>query len=207
MFIQNSSKALLTMNHTSKKLVMISMPFENKNKRQENFFDTCSHCKTGWSCCLGTRPPISADRRSIIEAFLKKNKIAVENAFVQEEYVFPREQPDGYCVFRNGKTGKCVIHSVKPETCVAGPVTFDINVRGGKIEWFLKFETLCPLAGVVGKNKAILKRHLASAKKEVLRLVDELDAGALKAILKKDEPETFKFDEDNVSKSVLDKLR
>jgi hypothetical protein len=34
---------------------------------------------------------------------------------------------------------------------------------------------------------------LNSARKEITRLVDELDSDALKAILKKDEPETFKI--------------
>lgn len=183
------------------------MQADDADNREDDFSDTCSRCNTGWSCCLGTRPPISDSRKSIIEAFLKQHGIVVENAFAEEEYRYPKEQSDGYCVFRDAKTGLCVIHSVKPETCVAGPVTFDINVDNGKIEWFLKFETLCQLAGVLSRNRLPLKRHFESAKKEILRLVDELDAGALRAVLAKDEPETFKFAEDEVSKSVLDKLR
>jgi Fe-S-cluster containining protein len=182
------------------------MQVDNADNREDDFSDTCSHCETGWSCCLGTRPPISDSRKSIIETFLKQHGIIVEGAFVEEEYRFPKEHSDGYCVFRDAKTGLCVIHSVKPETCVAGPVTFDINVDDGKIEWFLKFETLCQLAGVLSRNKPALKRHFESAKKEILRLVDELDAGALRAVLAKDEPETFKFAEDEIDKRILDKL-
>jgi hypothetical protein len=34
-----------------------------------------------------------------------------------------------------------------------------------------------------------------------------LDSEALEAVLKKDEPETFKFDEDGAAKDVLNKLK
>jgi hypothetical protein len=47
---------------------------------------------------------------------------------------------------------------------------------------------------------------LQSAKKEILALVRDLDAASLKAILKKDEPETFKIDEDTIDGEILDKL-
>jgi hypothetical protein len=67
-------------------------------------------------------------------------------------------------------------------------------------------EKICQLAGGVGADKALLQRHLESARKEITRLVDQLDVGELKAILKKDEPETVKFAENDLSKAVLDKL-
>jgi Fe-S-cluster containining protein len=183
------------------------MPSVDKNERQNNFFDTCSQCKTRYSCCHDTTPPVTHERRKIIEAYLKKQNIKIEKPFANTEYVFPRLDADQYCVFHDRKTRKCIVHSVKPETCVAGPITFDINIRTGKIEWFLKMDKICQLAGVVDKNKVQLHRHLESARKEITRLVEQLDAEALKVILKKDEPETFKFDEDTVDKHVLDKLR
>jgi hypothetical protein len=37
--------------------------------------------------------------------------------------------------------------------------------------------------------------------------VKELDSQDLRAILKKDEPETFKIDEDKADESVLEKVR
>jgi len=98
------------------------------------------------------------------------------------------------------------VHSVKPETCVAGPVTFYINLQTGKIEWFLKSERICSLAGVLYKDKEALERHLSLAKKELQRLVRELDAEALCAILKIEEPETFKIGEDSLNPEVLGKL-
>ena len=179
---------------------------KNERERQNNFFDTCNKCGTAYSCCHDTTPPITQNRRKIIEHYLKEKRICIADPFVKTEYVFPKLNPDGYCVFQDHKTRKCVIHSVKPETCVAGPITFDINVKTGKIEWYVKMETLCHLAGVVYENKGLLKKHLASAKKEISRLVEGLDAEDLRAILKKQEPETFKIDEEAVDKKVLNKL-
>jgi len=62
------------------------------------------------------------------------------------------------------------------------------------------------LAGRLYADKERLARHQALAKKEILRLVKQLDAEALKAILKIEEPETFKIAEDNLEKAVLAKL-
>ena len=176
-----------------------------ESKRQTDFFDTCSRCKTAWSCCHETTPPVTDKRRKIIEHYLSANKISVRKPFVEAEYVFPRLTADGYCVFRDKKTKKCLIHPVKPETCVAGPITFDIK-EASKIEWFIKMDKICSLAGRVYLDKALLQRHVDSAKKEIFKLVSELDSEALRAILKKDEPETFKIGEDNLGKSALKRL-
>jgi len=182
------------------------MPSRIKSKRQTDFFDTCSRCRTGWSCCHETTPPVTGKRRKIIEAHLRANQIGVENPFVEAEYVFPRLVADGYCVFHDKKTRKCLIHPVKPETCVAGPITFDIRTETSRIEWFIKMDKICLLAGRVYVDKALLQKHLESAKKEISTLVEELDSEALRAILKKEEPETFKIGEDNLEKSALNKL-
>ena len=131
----------------------------------------------------------------------------VENAFAKGGHVFPRLVSDGYCIFHDRKTKKCLVHPVKPETCVAGPITFDINVKTGKIEWFVKMEKICPLAGRVYRDKRSLEKHVESAKKEISRLVKKIDAQDLEAILKKDEPETFKISENKISERVLNKLR
>ncbi len=175
-----------------------------QSRRENSFFDVCSQC--GGACCRNARPPLTIKRKQIIEAYLKKQKIPFGNPFVQAEYVFPKEDAEEYCIFYDKKTGKCLIHSVKPETCIAGPITFDINIKNQKIEWHLKTEKICPLAGVLYKNKGTLKKHLELAKREILALVSELDSGALKVILKIEEPETFKIGEDNIGKDILDKL-
>jgi len=173
-------------------------------KRQDNFFDVCVLCKS--SCCRGARPPITRERRRIIEAYLKERNIPITNLFVQSDYTFPREDADGYCIFYDHKTRQCRVHPVKPETCVAGPVTFDINKQTRKVEWHLKTEKICSLAGEMYRNKPPLEKHLESAKKEILRLISELDSKALQTILKIEEPDTFKINEDIVGKEVLNKL-
>lgn len=175
-----------------------------QSRRESSFFDVCSQC--GGNCCRNARPPLTLKRKQIIEAYVKEQKIPIDNPFVQASYVFPKDGTEGYCIFYDKKTRKCLIHPVKPETCVAGPITFDINIKNGKIEWHLKMEKICPLVGVLYKNKGILKKHLDSAKREILKLVSELDPEALKTILKIEEPETFQIDEDNIGKDTLDKL-
>ena len=175
-----------------------------QRKRESSFFDVCSQCRG--DCCRNARPPLTLRRKQIIVAYLKEQKIPIDSPFVQTSYVFPKDDAEEYCIFYDKKTAKCLIHSVKPETCVAGPITFDINIKNQKIEWHLKMEKICPLAGVLYKNKDVLKKHLETAKREILTLVSELDSEALKAILKIEELETFKIGEDDIGKDILDKL-
>lgn len=127
----------------------------------------------------------------------------VENPFVREDYAYPRENADGFCIFHDQETRKCLIHDVKPETCVAGPITFDIDTKRGKIVWFVKREEICPLAGVVHRDRELLQKHVNAAKREIKRLLEELEPEALKAILLKEEPETFKIGQDSIDNSVL----
>jgi Fe-S-cluster containining protein len=171
-----------------------------EHDRQRDFFEVCGHCTHETSCCYGTRPPITSERRRIIEAYLEKEKISIADAFVRTDYVFPRENAKGYCVFFNGETSRCLIHPVKPETCVAGPITFDINKQTGKVEWFIKMERICQLAGIVFNDKQLLQKHLESAKIEITGLLDGLGPEELEAILMKDEPETFKIGVDLIRK-------
>ena len=99
-------------------------------------------------------------------------------------------------MFYDVETARCLIHSVKPETCVAGPITFDINRQSGRVEWYIKKEKICQLAGIVFKDKRLLSQRLRIAKRELLGLIDELRPEELEAILRKEEPDTLKIDED-----------
>ncbi|MGB9741382.1 MAG: YkgJ family cysteine cluster protein [Candidatus Bathyarchaeia archaeon] len=172
--------------------------------RQSDFFSVCGSCKI--SCCQGARPPVTNERKRIIEKFLKDHELFAEDLFEHGAYMFPKEDAEGYCIFYDKRTRKCMVHPVKPETCVAGPITFDVNLKTGKVEWYLKMEKICPLAGVMFKNREVLQNHLESAKREIRRLLRELDAEALRAILKIEEPETFKIGEEPAEKEVLHKL-
>lgn len=175
-----------------------------KFERQRNFFNVCGKCHI--HCCRDARPPITESRMKIIEEYLKKQDVRIERPFIRAEYVFPGEDQEGYCIFYDKATKRCRIHPVKPETCVAGPITFDINRNSGKIEWYLKFEEICPLAGAMHRDKEALREHLKTAKIEIMRLVRELPPEALRAILKREEPETFKIAEDDVDRDILSKL-
>ena len=179
---------------------------KKESERQGDFFDTCSECKTAYSCCNDTTPPITRRRRKVIEAYLKETNVAVAEPFARTEYTFPRLNTNMYCVFHDQKTLRCMVHPVKPETCVAGPITFDINVKTGKIEWYMKMDKICQLAGVVYRDRKLLEKHMKSARQEILRLVKALDSGDLRAILKKSEPDTFKIAEEDIDRRVLDKL-
>jgi len=173
--------------------------------RQANFFNVCENCPK--SCCIGARPPVTSKRKATIENYLKATGLTIENAFEEKNtYTFPKETEDNQCIFLDKTTKKCQIHPVKPETCVAGPITFDINLKTGEIEWLLKTEKICPLAGELYRNKSLLQSHLESARRELLKLVDDLDADALQAILKIEESDTFKIGEDDLSPEVLVKL-
>ena len=175
-----------------------------QSRRKNDSFDVCAQCKLG--CCQGVRPPLTHKRREIIETYLRKHRITVEKLYDNTGYTFPREDKEGYCLFFDRKTKRCRVHEVKPETCVAGPITFDINTRTQKIEWHLKKETVCALAGGLFGDRRRLSKHLALAKREIRQLVKELDAEDLRTILKIEEPETFKIDENAVEKDVLRKL-
>jgi len=171
----------------------------------EDFFSTCSRCEI--NCCRDARPPIIHKRREIIEEYLKSRKISTEDLFVQTGYLFPKEDAEGYCTFYNNQTRRCQVHPVKPETCVAGPVTFDLDVKNRKIEWYLKMEEVCTLAGAMYQEKERLSKHLNRAKTEIFRLVRELDPMALHTILKIEEPKTFKIGEDDIEEDVLAHIR
>jgi len=175
-----------------------------QSRRKNDSFKICAQCRLG--CCQGVRPPLTSKRKAIIETYLREHKITLENLFDYAGYTFPREDKEGYCLFFDRKTKRCRIHEVKPETCVAGPITFDINTKTQKIEWHLKKETICALASGLFEDKQRLSKHLALAKREIRELVKELQAEDLKNILKIEEPETFKIEEDIVEKDILHKL-
>ncbi|HPA98307.1 MAG TPA: YkgJ family cysteine cluster protein, partial [Methanothrix sp.] len=83
---------------------------------------SCQGCRLQGGCCFEARPPLSRERMDI----LRRNGVPDE-AMEFEGYWRLRARTDGYCALF--ADGKCSIHSIKPETCVAGPFTFDI--KGG----------------------------------------------------------------------------
>ena len=167
-------------------------------------FDVCYECAR--SCCQDAKPPLTKVRMRIIEDYLKSHKRLDAKVFVNSAYSFPLVDSIGFCVFYDKGTKKCRVHEVKPETCRAGPITFDINFYTKKIEWFLKTRELCLFAGKLFENPDQLNQHVNVAKQEITRLICNLEPAALKAILRIDEPQTFKLSEDPLPKEVLEKL-
>jgi Fe-S-cluster containining protein len=159
------------------------------------------------SCCQDAKPPLTGERKTIIKAYLKKQRIHVAKPFAKAGYSYPAVDAETYCIFYSKRTKKCLVHEVKPETCVAGPVTFDINLRTGNVEWFLKTGELCIFAEKLYLNKEKFNEHFKIAKEKVLRLICKLDAEALLAILKVEERQTFKIGEEPLSKEAADKLK
>jgi uncharacterized protein len=176
----------------------------SQNNGKTYSFNVCSQCKI--ICCQDAKPPLTENRKKIIKQHLEKQKINLKNPFTTESYSYPSVDEQVYCRLFSKKTGKCMVHEVKPETCVAGPVTFDINFKTRKIEYFLKMSEICGYAGELFNDKAAFKTHFDEAKKELTRLICELDAEELRAIVKVEEPKTFKVGEDDLPAAVVKKL-
>ncbi|MBN1244606.1 YkgJ family cysteine cluster protein [Candidatus Bathyarchaeota archaeon] len=167
-------------------------------------FDVCCLCTH--SCCQDAKPPLTSERKKIIASYLQKQKLPITNPFTHEDYSYPAVDAMGFCIFYNKETKKCLVHPVKPETCRAGPVTFDINRRTQKVEWYLKTAELCALAHVLHENKPAFNAHFEIAKKDLLTLIQKLDSKALQAILKIEEPQTFKIGEADLPEEAAEKL-
>lgn len=167
-------------------------------------FDVCGQCKS--ICCQDAKPPLSEKRKKIISEHLQKRKINFKTLFAKERYSYPAEDEEVYCLLFNKKTGKCMVHPVKPETCVSGPITFDINFKTKKVEWFLKKSEICAYAGLLFNDKAAFSKHFNEAKKQIITLIDELSPEELRAIVTVEEPQTFKVDEDDLSPEAVKKL-
>lgn len=144
----------------------------------------CTDC--GGQCCTGARPPISeyCFRRLVAQGI-------PEAVFGQDGYRYVRTRDDGTCMLSTG--GKCSIHAQKPETCIAGPFTFDVN--GDTIGIFLKYESICPLVRLLKEVPGAYEQQFAAAVRCITRLVSNLSESELAAVCHIDEPETVKVAE------------
>ena len=172
--------------------------------RETCAFDVCYQCKSG--CCQSVNPPLTLKRKKLIRDYLREQKIRVDNPFTNEAYSYPAVDANGFCVFYDKTTRKCLVHPVKPETCRAGPVTFDVNRRNQKVEWYLKTAEVCALAKLLRENSNLFRAHFKVAREELLRLIYGLNSKALQAILKIEESQTVKIGEEDSPKEVIKKL-
>jgi Fe-S-cluster containining protein len=167
-------------------------------------FDVCGQCKI--ICCQDAKPPLSEKRKKIITEYLQRQRVNTKPLFTKEQYSYPALDEDVYCLLFNKKTGKCMVHPVKPETCISGPITFDINFKTKKIEWFLKKSEICAYAGLLFDDKGAFSNHLKEAKKQITSLINMLSPEELRTIVAIEEPQTFKVGEDDLPPEVVKKL-
>jgi Fe-S-cluster containining protein len=144
----------------------------------------CMHC--GGRCCTDAHPPVSAHcyRRLV-------GRGVPEDSFEWRGYRAVRARGDGTCIFCHGN--KCSIHDIKPETCRAGPFTFD--VKGDVIVIFLKYKTICPVVSLLREVPEAYEHQFTLAKKSITHLVLNLTDEELGAICRIEEPETVKVAE------------
>jgi len=97
-----------------------------------------------------------------------------------------RLRRDGFCVlFRDGK---CSIHDIKPETCVAGPFTFDI--KGDMLQIFLKRESICPMVRFLRANRKAYDALFETSVEKIMDLMRSVPEEEMAQILQIDEPQT-----------------
>ena len=147
----------------------------------EALSQACNECHLVGGCCFEARPPLSQERIDI----LLKNGVSA-NAVEFAGYRRLRLKPDGFCVLF--QDGKCSIHSIKPETCVAGPFTFDM--KGNTLQIFIKRESICPMVRFLKANRKAFDGLFETSVERIIELVNKVPAEEMAEILKIDEPET-----------------
>lgn len=147
----------------------------------EALSQACNECYLVGGCCFGARPPLSQERIDI----LMKNGVSAD-AVEFAGYSRLRLKPDGFCVLF--QDGKCSIHSIKPETCVAGPFTFDI--KGDTLQIFIKRESICPMVRFLKANRKAYDGLFETSVEKIMDLVNSVPEAEMAEILKIEEPET-----------------
>jgi Fe-S-cluster containining protein len=148
------------------------------------FSRICEQC--GSRCCYEAHPPLSAERIQRINRCTD-----LTDRIEQNGYRRLRVREDGFCVMLSRT--RCLINEEKPETCHAGPFTFD--VREGKLEIYLKKESICPLVSHLKYYPEAYRHQYEHAVRHLTSLIKALPVTELSEILKVEEPETEKVAE------------
>lgn len=154
----------------------------------ENWFiraeTICLAC--GGRCCDDAHPPVSS---SCYERLTGAGVNPDEFEFAG--YMRLRTRENGECIM--WENGKCRIHAFKPETCRAGPFTFDMN--GNRIAIYLKHESICPMVKLLKEVPEAYRQQYDIAVQSFTHLVQNLTDNELSVICQIDEPETEKVSE------------
>ena len=152
---------------------------------EEKATEVCKKC--GGRCCMDAHPPLTDERIRI----LADNDVPEDNIEFAG-YKRLKVKADNMCVMF-GENGLCAIHAFKPETCVAGPFTFD--VKEGIIEIFLKKESICPLVAVLKQDRKAYVQQYKTAVDKIIRVVAFLPEEELSTVCSIEEPDTDKVEE------------
>jgi Fe-S-cluster containining protein len=182
------------------------VPLMSQDNNGETYsYDVCINCKT--TCCQDAKPPLSDERKKILTQYLQEHGLNLDNPFSTEGgYTFPSVDKDDVCVFYDRKTKHCIVHPVKPETCVSSPITFDINFHTGMVEFYLKKAVICEYVGVLLHDKPALKQLFLVAHDKIVELIKQLSADELRTICEIEEPDTFKYCQEPLPMEVARKL-
>ena len=160
------------------------------------FSKFCAICPSG--CCTHVCPPITSKRKRVIDHYLQDQEIEPGDWLnsTSRRYAFPQETPDGSCIFFNAMQRTCRIHPVKPETCRAGPITFDLDTPRRRVIWYMKSSANCLIAAELHHKPELLPGYLSIAKMALHQLIAGLESTALQELLLIDEPTVYKIGED-----------
>ena len=135
----------------------------------------------GGHCCDEAHPPVTKSRYDQLVA------AGVPAAcFESAGYLRLRTHPDGTCILMQDH--KCTCHRVKPETCRAGPFTFDVD--GNTIRIFLKHASICPIIPLLKGEPGAYRQQYEQAATNIANLVAHLTGEEIAEINKIDEPDT-----------------
>jgi uncharacterized protein len=147
--------------------------------------EVCKQC--GGRCCKDAHPPLTEERvRILFENNVPSDKIEFAG------YNRLKVKEDNMCVMF-GDDGLCAIQPFKPETCLAGPFTFD--VKEGVIEIYLKKESICPLVTVMKQDQKAYDEQYKLAVDKIIRVVAFLPEEELSTVCTIEEPDTDKVEE------------
>jgi len=148
----------------------------------------CDKC--GGRCCYFAKPPLTEERISI----LLENGISFDDIVFGEHRMLDCKST-GFCIGYSG--GRCRVQQVKPETCVAGPFTFDI--KNGKLEIYLKKDRICDLVSFLKGNPSVYDEQFELAFQHIRHLVRSLPPEELDSVCRVEEPATDKVAEFSLS--------
>jgi uncharacterized protein len=144
--------------------------------QQEAICETC-----GGKCCIGACPPLCTER---IGTILSHGDY--RDRIEEQGYRRIKTKENGECSMM--EHGRCIIHDFKPETCLAGPFTFDVT--GTSLAIYLKQEAICPLVTLLKADRAMYDRQYGRAIETISHLVARLPEDELQVISSIPEDET-----------------